>query len=119
MLKKKSLLTKIQSLTLIGTTVLGCWFSQTAKTLALPQEKINQKLSQIFVFTISNDEGVPLVGKDDKTGKLITPIFIAKKEAETFVADLKKKNPDALKDKSILLKLILYQSYFHLFLSNV
>ena len=101
MLRKQSLLTKIQSLTLIGTTVLGCWFSQTAKTLALPQEKINQKLGQIFVFTISNDEGVPLVGKDDKTGKLVTPIFIAKKEAESFIEDLNKNNPDALQDKTI------------------
>ena len=101
MLRKKSLLTKIQSLTLIGTTILGCWFTQTAKTLALPQEKINQKLGQIFVFTISNKEGVPLVGKDDKSGKLVTPIFIAKQEAESFIEDLNKNNPDAIQDKSI------------------
>ena len=101
MLRKKSLLNKIQSFTLISTTIIGCWFSQATKTLALPQEEIQQKLGQIFVFTISSEEGVPLVGKDDKTGKLITPIFIAKKEAETFIADLKKKNPDALKEKSI------------------
>jgi hypothetical protein len=80
---------------------MGCWFGQTAKVLSLPQEQINEKLGQIFVFTISSDEGVPLVGKDDKTGKLITPIFIAKKEAQAFIADLKQKNPDAVKDKSI------------------
>jgi hypothetical protein len=101
MLRKKSLLNKIQTVTLISTTIVGCWFSQATKTLALPQEQINQKLGQIFVFTISTEKGEPLVGKDDKSGKLITPIFIAKKEAETFIADLKKKNPDALKDKSI------------------
>ena len=101
MLRKKTLLNKIQTITLIGTTIIGCWFSQTTKVLALPQEEINQKLGQIFVFTISNNEGVPLVGKDDKTGKLITPIFIAKKEAQAFISDLNKNNPDALKDKTI------------------
>ncbi len=101
MLRKKSLLSRIQSLTLIGTTIVGCWFIQTTKSLALPQEAINQKLGQIFVFTISNNEGVPLVGKDDKTGKLITPIFIAKQDAQTFIEDLKKNNPDAIKDKTV------------------
>ncbi len=101
MLRKKSLLSKIQSLALVGTTVLGCWYTQSTKVLALPQEAINQKLGQIFVFTISNQEGVPLVGKDEKTGKLITPIFMAREEAQSFVQDLGKSNPNALQDKSI------------------
>ena len=101
MLRKKSLLNKIQSLALVSTTIVGCWFSQTTKLMALPQEAINQKIGQIFVFTISNSEGVPLVGKDEKTGKLVTPIFIARQEAQSFIQDLKKTNPDALEDKSI------------------
>ena len=101
MLLKKSILNKAKSLALVGTTVLSLWLGQSTRVLALPQEEINQKLGQIFVFTISNKEGVPLVGKDDKTGKLVTPIFIAKQDAQTFIQELNKNNPDALKDKSI------------------
>ena len=107
MLKKQSLVKRIQSLALLSTTIVGCWFapavtsSFSSSVLALPQEQINQKLGPIFVFTISSDEGVPLVGKDETTGKLTTPIFMARQEAEQFVQDLTKSNPEVLKDKSI------------------
>ena len=79
-------------LSIVSTAILSLGFGN-AKAWALPTEQVLQKLNPIPVFTITNDKGVPLLlsGKDKSQ---VAGIFINPQDAETFITELKTKNPE-------------------------
>jgi Tic22-like family len=101
MLKKKSLLNKVKNVSLVSATLLSCWLTQTTKLLALPQDVIIQKLRPIPVFTIADGQGAPLIASNDKDGK-VAGVFISQEDANTFVANLKKENPELGKQVQVI-----------------
>ncbi|MBF2056792.1 MAG: hypothetical protein IGQ45_06120 [Cyanobacterium sp. T60_A2020_053] len=91
----QSLLKTIRNASLVGATVLATWFAPMGKLLALPQEAIIQKLQSVPVFTVADEAGAPLVatGNDTKNRK-IAGVFMSRNDANNFIAQLKKNNPE-------------------------
>ena len=89
----KNLMRSSAVLGIVSTAILSLGFGHNLKALALPTEEILEKLNPVPVFTITNDKGVPLLlsGKDESQ---VAGIFINPQDAETFINDLKTKNPE-------------------------
>ncbi|HHP7232511.1 MAG TPA: Tic22 family protein [Xenococcaceae cyanobacterium] len=65
------------------------------KAWALPTEQIIQKLNPVPVFTITDEEGTPLVAsRNEDQDSQFTGVFISQQEAENFVTRLQSQNPD-------------------------
>ena len=100
----KSLMRFTATVALISSTVIGTTFLGNSSTLALPQEQIIKKLQPIPVFTITDDQGSPLVASvnDGPKKSNVTGVFLSKKDAEAFVERLKKQNPQLAKTVKIV-----------------
>lgn len=87
------------TLGLVGSAVIGSSVVGIRQALALPQEQILQKLGPIPVFTITDNKGAPLVASvpnsQNKAG--VAGVFINQGDAQAFVEQLKKKNPNLAK----------------------
>ncbi|MGL5808235.1 MAG: Tic22 family protein, partial [Xenococcaceae cyanobacterium] len=75
------------TLGLVGSTFLGAWGSLDLKALALPQEQILQKLKPVPVFTITDQQGAPLVASGENNAK-VAGVFISQQDAQNFVSQL-------------------------------
>ena len=87
---------------------LGAVFSIVASTLigpslkdmsalAIPAEQVLQKLAPVPVFTITDQNGSPLVASINREGdsnSSVAGVFISKSDADAFVERLKTENPD-------------------------
>ena len=71
----------------------GFFMGVTSQSLALPQEQIVQKLQQVPVFTIADQNGAPLVASGDNNGR-VTGVFISQQDAKAFVNRLKEEKPE-------------------------
>lgn len=82
----------IMASTLIGPSL------KDLSALALPADKILQKLAPVPVFTITDKNGSPLVASVKKEGgnsnSSVAGVFISKSDADAFVERLKTENPD-------------------------
>ena len=77
---------------ILGSAFLSLGFGHNLKAWALPTEQILQKLNPVPVFTVTNDQGIPLLlSKDDAQ---VAGIFINPQDAENFIAELKTKQPE-------------------------
>jgi len=78
---------------LVSGAMLSVLLSMTPDSLAIPQAQIIQKLQQVPVFTVANENGAPLVasGEDDSR---VAGVFISQQDALDFVNRLKKENPE-------------------------
>jgi len=65
----------------------------TPDSLALPQPEIIQKLQQVPVFTVANENGSPLVASGENDSR-VAGVFISQRDAQEFVSRLKKENPE-------------------------
>ena len=77
--------------TLIGPSIKGI------PALALSAEEVLQKLTPVPVFTITDQNGSPLVASVKKEGNensSVAGVFISKSDADAFVEKLKGENPD-------------------------
>jgi hypothetical protein len=91
----KSILRLSATLGLIGSTVLASLFGNSLPALALSAEQIVEKLKVIPVFTIADEQGAPLVASNNnEESKKVTGVFISKQDAQKFVEDLKKNQPE-------------------------
>jgi len=91
-------------LSLIGGITLSTWSSMAGMGLALPMDKILKTLQPVPVFTLVDDQGVPLVAIDQKNkDKKVTGIFISESDANKFYEQLQKTNPDIAKKVKIRL----------------
>ncbi len=93
----KSLVRWSATLGLIGSALLGSWFSQNPEALALPEDQIIEKLKPVPVFTIADQDGSPLIASGDDNSK-VAGVFMSQQDANNFVERLKNENPE-LADK--------------------
>ncbi|MFP4133904.1 MAG: Tic22 family protein [Halothece sp.] len=69
------------------------WVGMVPQSLALPQEQIVQKLQQVPVFTIADENGSPLVASGDNDSR-VTGVFMSQQDAQEFIGRLKEEKPD-------------------------
>jgi nickel transport protein len=78
--------------------------AEQQRVLALTEDQVVEKLKSVPVFTITNAEGAPLVAtpqsSTDKTP--VAPAFISQQDAQTFLDNLKVKNPDLAKNVKVV-----------------
>ncbi|NET55063.1 MAG: hypothetical protein F6K47_02330 [Symploca sp. SIO2E6] len=101
----KSLVRWGATLGLVGSTLLGSFFTANLGALALPEEEITERLQAIPVFTITDGRGAPLVqtvtlppnnqatSQESQTVD-VARVFMSQQDANTFLADLKSKDPN-------------------------
>ncbi|MGQ9872048.1 Tic22 family protein [Leptodesmis sp.] len=89
---------------LVGATLVGTFLAGTLQVLALTQEQILQKLRPIPVFTIANSQGAPLVASppNGQKGNPVAGVFITQQDAQTFLDNLKNKNPEIVKNVRVV-----------------
>lgn len=88
---------------LVGGALVGSFWMGTLKVLALSPEQIIQKFRPVPVFTITNDQGAPLVAAQNGTqGGAVAGVFITQKDAQTFLDNLKTRNPDLAKTVKVV-----------------
>lgn len=95
----KSMIRWAATLGLAGSAVIGSSVIGNMRVLALPQEQIVQKLGPVPVFTITDNKGAPLVAAVPNQPKQsgIAGVFISRQDAQAFVEQLKKKDPNLAK----------------------
>ncbi len=94
----------IAILSLIGGVTLTTWLNLGLKALALPTEQIVKTLQPIPVFTIVDDQGVPLIGVDEKNkNQKVAGVFISQSDANKFFQQLQQQNPDVAKKVKVRL----------------
>jgi len=101
---KNKIIRTAATLGLIGGITLSMWSSLAGAGLALPMDKILKTLQPVPVFTLVDDQGVPLIAIDQKNkDKKITGIFISESDANKFFEQLQKQNPDIAKKVNVRL----------------
>jgi Tic22-like family len=100
----KSLIHWSKTLGLAGSIILGSCLSYIPAALSLTAEQIVQKLSSVPVFTVADDKGAPLVASEkDANGEArIAGVFISQRDAQNFVTQLQKQNPELGKKVKVL-----------------
>ncbi|PPS44379.1 Tic22 family protein [Chroococcidiopsis sp. TS-821] len=84
---------------ILGSAVMSSALIGNLRALALPQEQIIQKLGSVPVFTITDSKGAPLVAtpppnaQNQQNQSPVAGVFISQKDAQAFVNNLKKTNP--------------------------
>ncbi|AFZ51493.1 Tic22 family protein [Dactylococcopsis salina] len=78
---------------LVSGAVASVWLGMTSDSLALPQAQIIQKLQQVPVFTVANENGAPLVASGENNSR-VAGVFISQQDAEEFISRLKQDNPE-------------------------
>lgn len=94
----KSLVRWSATLSLVGSTLLGTLFTGNLQALALPKDQVIQKLQSIPVFTVTDNNGSPLVAsvpnqQNQNQAAAVAGVFISQRDAQAFVERLKKDNP--------------------------
>ncbi len=79
----KSLIRWSATLGLLGSTVLTSWLGQIPKALALPEADVVKVLQGVPVFTITTQEGGPLIATLEDNQK-VTQVFMSQQDADTF-----------------------------------
>ena len=91
----KSMARWCATLGLVSTTVLSSWFGTSNLALALPKDQIIQKLGVVPVFSIADREGNPLLfAVQNNANAAGMRVFINQEDAQKFVEQLKKDNPE-------------------------
>lgn len=84
-------------ISVFGSLLLGPSLTGTSKALALSQEQIIEKLQSVLVFTITNQEGTPLIASisNDNQGEeaSVASFFISERDATAFVQQIEGQNP--------------------------
>lgn len=89
------------TLGILGSAIMGSTLTGNLRAQALPQEQIMQKLGSVPVFTITDNQGAPLVAtppqnaqnQNQQAQSPVAGVFISQKDAQAFVNNLKKTNP--------------------------
>ncbi|MGK7922048.1 MAG: Tic22 family protein [Trichodesmium sp.] len=92
----KSLIRLGLALGIVTSTLLGPSVKNMS-ALALSEEEILQKLTPVPVFTITDQNGSPLVASIKKEGSensSVAGVFISKSDADAFVDKLRGENPE-------------------------
>lgn len=101
------------TLGLVGSTLAGSLLALSARVLALTEAQILEKLAPVPVFTITDEEGAPLVRtvplreeQQRAAGNVrevaVAGVFIKREDAEAFYARLRKDAPDVAKGLKVV-----------------
>ncbi len=91
----KSLFRWGYTLGLLGSAILGSSVIGNLQALALPQAQIVERLQTVPVFTITDQQGAPLVAaSNNQSNRAVAGVFISQQDAQAFVDKLKIENPD-------------------------
>lgn len=82
---------------LVSSVLIGSFWAGTARALALTAEQVMARLRPVPVFTLANEQGTPLVGTptEGENRNPIATVFINRQDAETFLNNLKTRDPQA------------------------
>ncbi|WP_448561336.1 Tic22 family protein [Trichothermofontia sp.] len=100
----KSLMRFGTSLGLISTAVVGAIVIGSARAQALPDNQIIEKLQFIPVFTITNQQGAPLVASPQQ-GEARSPVagvFMSQQDAQAFLTRLGSNNPELVRGVRVI-----------------
>ena len=97
------------TLGIAGASFLGWGIVENLIAVALPQEEIIEKLQEVPVFTLMDDQGSPLVASGEGDTKF-AGVYINKQDATQFVDRLKTENPE-LAEKVQIVPLPLSEVY--------
>ncbi len=95
----KSLVRWGATLGLVGSTLLGSFFTANLQALALPDKEVAERLRPIPVFTVTDAQGAPLVATvplkegDNQTAN-VAGVFMSQQDANAFLDRLKTENPE-------------------------
>jgi len=99
----KSLVRWSATVGLVGSALVGSLLAGATQVFALTQDKLLQKLRPVPVFTITNNQGAPLVASPkDQKGRGVAGVFITQKDAQTFLDGLKTRNPELAKGVKVV-----------------
>ncbi len=89
----KSLRSWSLRLGLFSGAMLGVLLGMTPNSLAIPQSQILQKLQQVPVFTVANQNGAPLVAQGEGNSR-VAGVFISQEDAQEFIGRLREQDPE-------------------------
>lgn len=95
----KSLIRWSVILGLVGSSVFGPAISQQMAAIALPESEVLKRMEGIPLFTVTNQEGVPVLATvpnpQDKNKQVqVATFFTSQQDAQTLVNNLKTKRPE-------------------------
>ncbi len=101
----KSLVRWSATLGLVGSALLGSFFTENLRALALPEDQVVQKLQSVPVFTVTDPQGSPLVASvpnGQNQTQAVAGVFISQRDAQAFVERLKKEKPDLARNVQVV-----------------
>ncbi|NET30505.1 MAG: hypothetical protein F6K19_00630 [Cyanothece sp. SIO1E1] len=100
----KSLIRWGTTLGIVSGAVLGSLLTGFLPAWALSDEEIVEKLSSVPVFTITDENGAPLVASspegEDKSS--VTGVFISREDAENFLSRIGGQDPELVNNVQII-----------------
>ena len=95
----KSLVRWGATLGLVGSTLLGSFFTANLRAIALPDQEVAKRLLPIPVFTVTDAQGAPLVAtvplrQGDSQTANVAGVFMSQQDANAFLARLKTEDPN-------------------------
>lgn len=89
------------TLGLISSLVIGSVLGQSLPALSLPQEQVIQKLQEVPIFTITNNQGAFLLvsREDDST---VAYMYLSARDAQAALEKVKETDPELAEDVGIV-----------------
>lgn len=91
------------TLSLIGGVLIGT-LGDTPQALALTDEQVTARLRPVPVFTITDQQGAPLVSAppEGQEGAPVAGVFISRQDAQNFLNNLRQTNPQVAQDVQVV-----------------
>ena len=100
----KSLIRRTLALGALSFSLLGATLMAPSAAMALTQEQVAEKLSNVPVFVLGNDSGLILISSAEAEGQAASPslyVFMTEQDAETFLSRANEANPEFAPDAQI------------------
>jgi hypothetical protein len=104
----KSLIRWSAALGVFAGTVIGTMMSGNLAAFALSQQQILERLRSVPVFTITDENGSPLVAAPESAadgaavGAPVAGVFISQDDAENFLNNLRSQSPSLVEDVQVV-----------------
>ena len=85
----------------ISLGILGMW-GQNFTALALPDSDIEQILSPVPVFMITDGEGKPLTATVEEGGSVVAGVFLSRGDAQSFITNIGREQPELARQLQVL-----------------
>jgi hypothetical protein len=90
---KKSIARWSATIGLVGSTLIGTLLGGNLQALALTEQEVVEQLRSVPVFTITDNQGAPLVAAEEGENA-IAGAFISQQDALAFIEQIKQDNPE-------------------------